>query len=386
MHIIHFNIGDFSQATERFRVIHRGIFLNLLMAYYKSEKPLPDDTVELEWIAGVESKAERDALSLVLRRCFVHDLSKNVWRQNRADREIEAYRANGRQKRHANLCKYWEKANPGLPVPSLETFTADPSRYYDDVTRRVRHLSADAPHGLRTDELRISENGKTDSYTVNSKQEPVNSKQSTTPVVPKGTVSASSIDSDSSAPEQSPPSVPTGHSDPAKKRRGARGKPQWTDETKAIYMAYPRKVAPDAALRAIQRRFAEGIAAETLLQAVTAYAAATAGTEREFIPHPASWFNAGRFQDDPSEWTRQSAPSGPSAKSRGFTPPQIGEAELLRDTPPLGDGAPDGWLQAWSALTTAPAPEDWSRVTAAMQLRVIDWLDEKNREGGASCE
>lgn len=362
MHILPLNIGDFSQATERFKAIHRGIFLNLLMEYYKSEKPLTDDSAELEWIAGVESKAERDALLLVLRRCFVHDSSKNVWRQNRADRELDAYRASGLQKRHANLCKYWEKANPGLPVPSLETFTADPSRYYDDVTRRVRHLSADAPHGIRTDDLRTSENGKTESYTVTSNQKPVNSKQSTTPVVPKGTVSASLIDSDSSAPEQSPPSVPTGHSDPAKKRRGARGRPQWTDETKAIYMAYPRKVAPDAALRAIQRRLAEGIAAGTLLRAVTAYAAAVAGTEREFIPHPATWFNAGRYLDDPAEWTRQ---SGAQKKEGG---------EAVSSTVIIPE--PDFWREAWPMLFDFAPPSCWAAVLDMHKPQILAQIDQ----------
>ena len=43
---------------------------------------------------------------------------------------------------------------------------------------------------------------------------------------------------------------------------------------------------------------------DVLLAKVREYAASPAvkSTPIEFIPHPATWFNAGRYDDDPAEW------------------------------------------------------------------------------------
>ena len=354
MHIIPFNIGDFSQATERFKPVHLGIFLRLLMEYYKSEKALTDDATEIEWIAGVETKSERDALMLVLRRCFVHDAARKVWVQKRVERELEQYELNGLQKRHANVCKYWEKTNSGLPCPTLEQFLLDPSFYYDETTRRVRTLSARTPHGLRTDESRSPETPLSDSYTETSNQKPVTSNQNSTPIVPKGTDSSPPFGSDLDS-DRPPP--PTGQSETEKKKKGSRPNLVWTEETKAIYLAYPRKIAPDAALRAIQKRLAQGIPAATLLAAVTAYATATAGTEREFIPHPATWFNKGRFADDPAEWKHEpDVPQKKEKASRILPEPDFDWRARARD---LGMNPPDD-LQ-WSQTT----PDFRREITAA---------------------
>lgn len=90
---------------------------------------------------------------------------------------------------------------------------------------------------------------------------------------------------------------------------GARSLEAWAE---AIYQAYPRKVAKAAALRSILQclKKKKGGGPEGLLAAVEAYAAAVAGwpeSEVEFVPHPATWFNGGRFEDDPAEWERKGA-------------------------------------------------------------------------------
>lgn len=77
-----------------------------------------------------------------------------------------------------------------------------------------------------------------------------------------------------------------------------------------IYKAYPRHVAPDAAMKAIAKARKKKPAA-FLLERATAYAKAVkiAHIEKQYIPHPATWFNAGRYDDDPAEWfTGGSAP------------------------------------------------------------------------------
>ena len=74
----------------------------------------------------------------------------------------------------------------------------------------------------------------------------------------------------------------------------------------AIYAAYPRKVGKQAAVQAI-RKAMEAVGYEALLEATSAYCATVAGwsmEDRKFIPHPATWFRAGRYDDDRREWVR----------------------------------------------------------------------------------
>lgn len=71
-------------------------------------------------------------------------------------------------------------------------------------------------------------------------------------------------------------------------------------DAESIYAAYPKKVGRPAALKAIQKAI-EKIGAPVLLEKTKAFAAARAGNI-EFVPHPATWFNQERFNDDPSTW------------------------------------------------------------------------------------
>lgn len=70
-------------------------------------------------------------------------------------------------------------------------------------------------------------------------------------------------------------------------------------ECLSLYQAYPRHVAPDTAYRAIAKALARKPFAE-LLAAVSRFATQCRKeqTEVQFIPHPASWFNAGRYDDE----------------------------------------------------------------------------------------
>jgi len=75
-------------------------------------------------------------------------------------------------------------------------------------------------------------------------------------------------------------------------------------EVLQIYNEYPRKVGKLAALKAIEKAMATSVFAE-LLNATTAYRNATNcwSTEKQsFIPHPTTWFNQGRYLDDPKTW------------------------------------------------------------------------------------
>jgi uncharacterized protein YdaU (DUF1376 family) len=76
-----------------------------------------------------------------------------------------------------------------------------------------------------------------------------------------------------------------------------------------IYRAYPRHVAPGDARQAILKAIAriakadgasQPDATEKLLRRVEGYAAQVKrdGTELRFVPHPATWFNKERYDDD----------------------------------------------------------------------------------------
>jgi hypothetical protein len=73
-----------------------------------------------------------------------------------------------------------------------------------------------------------------------------------------------------------------------------------------IYQAYPLKVGKPAALRAIVLQ-SKQFPAHFLLERTRAFAEARNG-DKAYCPHPATWFNQERFNDDPATWTRPVLP------------------------------------------------------------------------------
>ena len=74
-----------------------------------------------------------------------------------------------------------------------------------------------------------------------------------------------------------------------------------------LYAAYPRKVGKQAALKAIRAalaRITREDAANWMLGRVQKFAASPAGQAGEYTPHPSTWFNQGRYDDDDSEWSK----------------------------------------------------------------------------------
>jgi len=72
-----------------------------------------------------------------------------------------------------------------------------------------------------------------------------------------------------------------------------------------IYNLYPRKVGKRAALKVIANLLRDGVPENTLREATQAYAAAVAEwpqEDRKYIPHPATWYRQGRYEDDRSQW------------------------------------------------------------------------------------
>jgi len=80
------------------------------------------------------------------------------------------------------------------------------------------------------------------------------------------------------------------------------GQQNTSGAVEAIYQAYPRKIGKAAAIKAINKATAK-IKPESLRLKVVEYAKAIAWQEnRSLVPHPATWFNQDRWEDDPKEW------------------------------------------------------------------------------------
>lgn len=79
------------------------------------------------------------------------------------------------------------------------------------------------------------------------------------------------------------------------KKTYKRSKP--TDEkVESIYEAYPRKVAKKAGLKAIEIAL-RGIPHAELLALTERYARSVNGKDKQFLPHPATWFHGERWTD-----------------------------------------------------------------------------------------
>ena len=117
------------------------------------------------------------------------------------------------------------------------------------------------------------------------------------PEVSKGTVQ---MEED----KDTPHSPPKG-GDPAKAAKPK--KPPGGERFAEFWQAYPRKVGKQAAARAFEKATKAGTDPEAIVAAGTAYGAATAlwdKADQQFIPHPSTWLNQGRWDDDPNTWSR----------------------------------------------------------------------------------
>lgn len=69
-----------------------------------------------------------------------------------------------------------------------------------------------------------------------------------------------------------------------------------------FWAAYPRRVAKKDAFRALDKvRRNNEAEFGRIIEAVRAYAKRCAGKDTQFICHPATWINGGRWDDEPEQ-------------------------------------------------------------------------------------
>ena len=90
------------------------------------------------------------------------------------------------------------------------------------------------------------------------------------------------------------------------------------DQFNIFWSSYPRKVAKGAALKAWAKVQKEGIPPETLLAALQSQH--LEDRETQFIPHPATWLNHRRWEDDPAAGIGGSNGHGTPSGRRAVSP------------------------------------------------------------------
>lgn len=152
-----------------------------------------------------------------------------------------------------------------------------------------------------------------------------------------------------------------------------RKKQEVPDGVREIYLAYPRHIAPQDAYAAI-RGAIERTPQPTVLAATLSYARCVAkwphsyrfpkmpdGQERDTVPHPATWFNRGSYNDDPKEWV----PAGMFVREDDAKAPNAGVAQQAISAPP------QGWQQRVQGTDDETfAGREWSAIPAFYQQRI----------------
>lgn len=325
MHHFPFHISDIDHQTARLTLEQFGGLVRLWMAYLKGEigpSSLPDD---LDFLTGARTTSERRSVQDVIKRFFTICEEKKTLQSVFCEHVIEDYRAAGVQSRYANLCRHWEKANKGQPKPTFEEFAVNPDSWFETDTGRVRKVTGRKPLVLVSESEDSPNLLPPPSQPITNNQEPITIG---TPIVPKGTVTT--------------------------------GLPDFDKLAEAVYALYPRKVGKAAAIKAIVKVLKNGTITELELQTrVKRYAEAVAKwseQDRTYIPNPSTWFNQGRYDDDPNTWIRE--PVENREKKKGGAAAELS----FSDAPTVDDVAPPDWRLMWEELFSGPCPETWADV------------------------
>lgn len=155
----------------------------------------------------------------------------------------------------------------------------------------------------------------------------------------------------------------------ARKTKGKKAPPKPSGDAEAIYSLFPKKVGRKDALRSIMMVL-EIVPADLLTERVKLYASIVSRWRKEdrtFLPNPSTWFNQGRYEDDPKAWER---------------PNMMPETSVRASTAPT---EPPGWLEFmevnfpdWVELKRGNRPT-WARLDPFNRKTVADLIDKENK-------
>lgn len=105
MNYVQLHLGDWIAGTLDLTPTERGVYMDLLVRYYKEERPLMQD--ECKRIARGYAPAEQEAMHYVLQRFFT--LENGEYRQSRCDEEIEKAQTVSNKRKRAAASRWAKK-------------------------------------------------------------------------------------------------------------------------------------------------------------------------------------------------------------------------------------------------------------------------------------
>lgn len=309
MHFYNRHIGDFQLATRGLRLLEKGAYSELLDHYYSTERPLPFDKKELFRICGSSTPAEKESVIAVVTRFFY--AADDGYRNKRCDEEIAMYHAKLDRLRTNGKSGGRPKKPNGKPNENQKVFLEKP---------KANHL----------EKLSINHEPIT-----NNQEENTN-----TPLTPLLGECAQSSPESKSASTPSDKSSAQGPAVASVRVPRAKSGSNYSEDFNRWFAAYPRQVAKGAAwkawpsalahFRARSKAATEESAVEELINVTVIYGLSPCcAVEPEFVPHPATWLNQRRFEDDPKEWQRVSGGAGSTFSGN---PKPVGSPTRYRQT------------------------------------------------------
>lgn len=236
------HLGDYARDTAHLSMLEEGAYRRLLDRYYATERPLPADIRECCKFARAQSKAERDAVAVVLKEFF--KLGPEGHRQGRADKEIARYQ-DKQAKARASINVRWQRERQSNNNGNTSVHTNERQEGYERTTDDIHR--APVPRHQTPDTSTVAE-------------------------LPKDP--------------------------PTPRKRGQVS--QFPPGFDRFWAAYPRHEAKAKAAQAFARIRPD----EALLSSMLAAIQRQGGTDQwrrdggVFVPHPTTWLNGRRWEDE----------------------------------------------------------------------------------------
>ena len=153
MNYVQFHIGDWELGTRLLSPIEKGIYIDLLMLYYSTERPIVRSYFER--ITKAYTDDERRAFDFVISEFF--EEKEDGFHQRRCDEEIAAFHAKSEKARKSVLSR-WNKA-----------------RQAEEPNESAKKTANERNTNVSTDEIRTYNERSTDEILTNN-QEPITNK------------------------------------------------------------------------------------------------------------------------------------------------------------------------------------------------------------------
>lgn len=108
MNFVQWHLGDWIASTSLLSATERGVYFDLLVRYYKEERPIMQ--IECKRIARAYAPEEREAMKYVLNEFF--ELEDDSYRHHRCDEEIAAFKAKSEKRSIAAKARWSKEVAP----------------------------------------------------------------------------------------------------------------------------------------------------------------------------------------------------------------------------------------------------------------------------------